>query len=78
MSDLFTAALDPPDEDLLDEGPEDERPEGDWGVAASVVQEEGVADAQQVEHRDEEAHVVHHRVCHRTVQRVGHGLRGDE
>ena len=26
LADLLTAALDPADEDLLDEGPEDERP----------------------------------------------------
>ena len=50
-------------------------PEGDCGVAASVVEQEGVADAQQVEHGDEEADVVHHSVRHRPVQRVGHGLR---
>ena len=50
-------------------------PECDWCVAASVVEEEGVSDLQQVEHRDEEAHVVHHSVRHRAVQRVGHGLQ---
>ena len=74
-SNLLTTALDPADEDLLDKGPEDERPEGDGGVAAAVVQQEGVAHVDQVEHGDEEAHVVHHRVGHRTVHRVRHRLQ---
>ena len=53
-------------------------PECDRGVAAPVVEEEGVSDLQQVEHRDEEAHVVHHSVRHRAVQRVCHGLQEDK
>ena len=72
---LLAAALDPSDQDFLDEGPEDECPEGDRGVAATVVQEERVADLEEVKDGDEEADVVHHGVGHRPVHRVRHGLR---
>ena len=72
---LLAAALDPSDQDFLDEGPEDECPEGDRGVAATVVQEERVADLEEVKDGDEEADVVHHGVGHRPVYSVRHGLR---